>query len=253
MQRELNIFFAALSFLTRLPVYKFTNYSEESLNKSSKYFPLIGVFIGFVAVIIYYCSALIFPISISILLSMISTIMLTGALHEDGFTDVCDAFGATNNKDKILEIMKDSRIGAYGVIGILFISLLKYFCLFEIPTKIFADVIIAGITISRFCAVSAMSSYKYARSNSAESKSFCIAKKLNNSEYLFATLILLIPFIFMNPVCIMAIPSVILLKELVMTYFNNKIGGYTGDCMGFLIILSEVVFYMSVLVLWKFI
>jgi adenosylcobinamide-GDP ribazoletransferase len=83
------------------------DHNEEILNKSRKYFPLMGWIVGGVTGLTYYIFALIFPVSISILISMIVGVLLTGAFHEDGFTDVCDSFGGGWGKENILKIMKE--------------------------------------------------------------------------------------------------------------------------------------------------
>src|SRR4028118_1536958 len=129
MKKELRIFFTAMMFLTRLPVPKLTDHSSEYLEKSSKYFPLIGWIVGAISCGTFLAFYQFLSIEISLLASIIAGILTTGAFHEDGFADVCDAFGGGWTKEKILEIMKDSRLGTYGTVGLIAILSVKFFLL----------------------------------------------------------------------------------------------------------------------------
>jgi adenosylcobinamide-GDP ribazoletransferase len=92
MKRELELFFTALMFFTRLPVPTL-EYSQEKLNASSRYFPLVGILVGALSATVFMFSSLILPLKVAVLLSMIASILITGAFHEDGFADTCDGFG----------------------------------------------------------------------------------------------------------------------------------------------------------------
>ena len=100
------------------------------------YFPLIGWIVGGFSALIFWASSFLFPVSISIIFSMIASILVTGAFHEDGFADVCDGFGGGWTKEKILEIMKDSRVGSYGVIGMILMLGTKFAVLYQMNPHI---------------------------------------------------------------------------------------------------------------------
>src|SRR5436190_21504127 len=134
MKKELHIFFTALLFYTRIPCPKNIDHNPDYLNKTSRYFPLVGWIVGGITFVVYYLSAFIFTSEIAVVLSIIAGILVTGAFHEDGFADVCDGFGGGWTKDKILLIMKDSRVGAFGVIGIISMLAAKYLLLRELPS-----------------------------------------------------------------------------------------------------------------------
>jgi len=123
---EIQVFFTALMFYTRIPCPAWVNHDEEFLNKATRYFPLIGWIVGGLAALTFYGSSFIFSKEVSILFSFAISVLITGAFHEDGFADVCDGFGGGWTKEKILDIMKDSRVGAYGAIGIVLLFLLKF-------------------------------------------------------------------------------------------------------------------------------
>jgi adenosylcobinamide-GDP ribazoletransferase len=125
MKKELHIFFTALMFYTRIPCPKNIDHNPDYLNKASRYFPLVGWIVGTVAFGAYCLFDYLIGPEIGVLLSMIASILVTGAFHEDGFADVCDGFGGGWTKEKILTIMKDSAIGAYGAIGVVLLLLVK--------------------------------------------------------------------------------------------------------------------------------
>ena len=132
MKKELHIFFTALLFYTRIPCPKNIDHNPDYLNKASRYFPLVGWIVGGISFSVYYLSSFLFPSQIAIVLSIIAGILVTGAFHEDGFADVCDGFGGGWTKEKILLIMKDSSIGAYGAIGLVLLFLLKFQSMSEV-------------------------------------------------------------------------------------------------------------------------
>ena len=134
MKKEIAVFLTAIMFFTRIPCPKNIDHSPEILTKSSRYFSLVGIIVGFFGALVFYVSELLFNDTISILLSMSGTIWITGAFHEDGFADVCDGFGGGWTKEKILTIMKDSRVGTYGIVGLGLLLAIKFNALSEFNT-----------------------------------------------------------------------------------------------------------------------
>jgi adenosylcobinamide-GDP ribazoletransferase len=128
MKREWQIFLTALSFYTRIPI-RIDHPDSDHLNESIKYFPIIGFLTGSLFFVSYIFLSHAFGSDLGILFALLTGILLTGALHEDGFADVCDGFGGGWTKPKILEIMKDSRVGTYGLIGLIFLLLIKFFAI----------------------------------------------------------------------------------------------------------------------------
>jgi len=165
MYEQLCIFFTAVMFFTRIPYPKWMEYSEVRLNKSAMYFPLVGCLVGATAAFIFFLGLFIFPKSVALLLSMIASVILTGAFHEDGWADVCDGFGGGWNKQDILRIMKDSRIGVYGTIGLIVILALKFVTLYEMEIELVPWALIAGHSMSRFVSTSFLYTHSYVREN----------------------------------------------------------------------------------------
>src|SRR3989338_5697822 len=109
LRREQRYFLLAVSFFTRLPVPSFTDFHDDDLNYSAKYFPLVGVIVGMVGAGAFILAAKVLPSSIAILVSMATTIYITGAFHEDGLADSADGLGGGYDRERILTIMQDSR------------------------------------------------------------------------------------------------------------------------------------------------
>ncbi|MCC9042981.1 adenosylcobinamide-GDP ribazoletransferase [Myroides sp. M-43] len=256
IKRELTYFLTAIMFFTRIPIPFKIPYSHEIMNKSQKYFPLIGYIVGAMSVLIYFCASYLFSEEIAIVLSIIGTVLLTGAFHEDGFTDICDSFGGGYGKEKIMTIMKDSRIGAYGVIGIVLLLLLKVLALTELAhlsTTLLLTTMLNGHVTSRFHAATTIYTHKYVR-DTDDSKSKPMAnKKLRYNSLFFSFIITLIPYLlFDNWLFISAFFISYIGKIYLTTYFKKHIGGYTGDCLGTIQQVCEVLFYLTTLTLWKF-
>jgi len=252
MKREIKIFFTALMFFTRIPCPKWVDHSEEYLNKASKYFPVVGIIVGSVSAFVYWLLQLILPTEIALIFSMIASILTTGAFHEDGFADVCDGFGGGWTKEKILLIMKDSRLGTYGVVGLGLILLLKWSVLkyFSVNTLVIA--LISGHAISRLNAVSLIYTDTYARDDD-NSKSKPLATKMSSGELIFAILFGLAPlFFFANVYALLTLVPLLLVRWYFSGYFKKWIGGYTGDCLGAVQQVSEVVFYLSLILIFKY-
>ena len=251
---ELQLFLVAVMFYTRIPVSQKIGYSEENLQKSIKYFPLIGWMVGGLSALVYIgLSFLPLPTTIIVLLSMIASVMVTGAFHEDGFADVCDGFGGGWTKEKILAIMKDSRLGTYGAIGLLLIFLCKFYLLLEMPSQIVPIAFIAGHSLSRLAAASFFVTHSYAREGS-DSKTKGVAQQPGSVTILIACLFGLLPlFLFRSPEYFLLLIPVFLVKWLLGRFFQKWIGGYTGDCLGATQQLTEVVIYLFLYLLpWMF-
>ncbi|TWF35310.1 cobalamin-5'-phosphate synthase [Chitinophaga polysaccharea] len=261
IKKELRIFFTALMFYTRIPCPKWVDHSASYLNQSTRYFPLIGWIVGLLCFAVYYGVSCLFPADISVIISMVTGIFVTGAFHEDGFADVCDGFGGGWTKQKILDIMKDSRVGAFGVIGLILLFLLKFTLLLHIaqngniaPATLLA-LFIAAHSLSRLAAISIVFTHQYAR-ESDSSKIKPVAEKYTWKEISGAFFFGLAPLIYLalyHYQIMYALIPVFIFRFLLARYFDKWIGGYTGDCLGATQQVGEIVFYLSVIGIWKFI
>jgi len=265
MKRELRLFFTALSFYTRLPAPAFIHQDNvRNLPDAIRYLPVVGWIAGLIASAVFIWANYLFGYTVAILLSMVATILLTGAFHEDGFADVCDGFGGGWTKDKILLIMKDSRLGTYGVaglillLGIKFSALQELFVIASFPVHVvyICGVFVVAHSLSRFAAITLIFNYNYARTE--ESKASSAVEKGKIQNLVIAGFFTSLPLIFLayytnKPMLGFIIIPVWLFSMYLGHYFKKWIGGYTGDCLGAVQQLTEVIIYLSFIVLWKFI
>ena len=251
MKKEIHYFLTAILFFTRIPCPKWVGHSSEMLNKSNRYFSLVGILVGSIAALVYYLATFIFTPEISIILSMISSILTTGAFHEDGFADVCDGFGGGWTKEKILFIMKDSTLGTYGVTGLIFILGLKFSALREFSNEQIPFIIICGHALSRFIATTLIYTQPYVRQEDSKAKP--AAKDITLFMVFCSAIFGLLPLLLYNPMLLITIIPMYLGKLFLEKKFKKWIGGQTGDCAGAVQQFTEVIFYLSVLVLWKYI
>jgi len=235
-------------FYTRIPVPQATGFSEDNLNRATKYFPLIGIIVGIFAAFSYFITAIILPIELAVLLSMVATILLTGAFHEDGFADFCDGFGGGYSKEQILTIMKDSRIGTYGAVGLLMMLLGKFTSLIAINPWQIPMVMISAHAFSRILPVIFIFTDKHV-GNTETSKSKPIGMQCLWPDLLVAGIFSLLPLIFIQwQVNLLVFLVALILFYTFRAFVVKQIGGYTGDVLGALQQLAEFSFYICFII-----
>ena len=250
MKKELRIFFTAVMFLTRLPVPRTTDHCDEYLREAPRYFPVIGWIVGGLCSLAFWLFRRVISTDIGIIASMIAGLLATGCFHEDGFADVCDGMGGGWTKEKILLIMKDSRIGAYGAIGLISILAAKFLLLKELRHVIPA--LLVAHSVSRLMPVLVMKLGVYA-SDPDRSKTRPLAgPAISATSLLVAAITAVIPFFLLPPYF-----PVVILPALAATYamyrwFSKWIGGYTGDCLGAIQQVTEITVYLGCVVLWRY-
>lgn len=253
MKREIHVFFAALMFYTRIPCPQWVNHDMKYLKDSARYLSLVGVIVGGIGAFVFYIGSLLFSVEIALILSMATTIRTTGAFHEDGFADVCDGFGGGWNKDKIIEIMKDSRLGTFGVCGLILLFGLKFLSLQSIPSHTIALVILVGNVVSRAVGVRMLARNQYVQNNNL-AKAGSAAKQLSRFSLLTNVVVGFVSILLLeNPLFYLALLPMLFIEHFMFRFYKKWIGGYNGDCVGAVQQITEVVFYLSLLVIWKFI
>lgn len=248
---QVRLFFTALQFFTRLPIPGWVGFDPAWLNQASRYFPLVGAVVAFIAAGTYYLAALILPAPVAVMLSTAATIYATGAFHEDGFADMCDGFGGGMTRQRVLEIMKDSRIGAYGAIGILCLLGLKCATLAMLPPATAICALWIAHPLSRLMASSLIWRLRYARE---EGKAKPLAQSMRTSEFALASCTALLPALLLIGFGWLRWQSLgycLLTATLITAWLGRKIqrrlDGYTGDCLGAVQQVSEVVIYLTLL------
>jgi adenosylcobinamide-GDP ribazoletransferase len=248
---QVRLFFIALQFFTRLPVPRWVGFEPQWLHHASRYFPAVGIVVGGAGMLAYWIAAQFWPPVMAALLSTCATIWLTGAFHEDGFADVCDGFGGGMTPERVLEIMKDSRIGAYGAIGIALLLAIKCAALsFFAPTTALVA-LLAAHPLSRLAAVSLIRFLDYAK---AEGKAKPLAQHMSAGEFAIALSTVALPVaalawsdILPWKALVAGVMAMLVATAWMARLFYRRISGYTGDCLGAVQQVTEAVFYLAAL------
>ena len=252
----------ALGFFTRIPVPNFTDFKESDLNHSTKYFPLIGIIVGLIGAGSYVISAQFLPQTVAVLISMVATIYLTGAFHEDGLADSADGIGGGWTHEQILTIMQDSRLGTYGAVALFLALFAKFQLLNSLNHNLLPFALVTGHALSRLSAVYVMTTLNYTK---PEGKAKPLATQVNALDLTVATVFGLLPFFAIVGLLVINNHSLsITIKFILMAltpvllswfWWRHKIykwlGGYTGDTLGAMQQIVELAFYFG-LTVWSF-
>jgi len=245
IRRELNLLLLALGFLTRIPVNMQLDYNAKTLNASSRYFTVIGLLLGLCMSLAYVASSQIFPVSVAVLFVLISNLLLTGCFHQDGLADMADGFGGAFERQRKLDIMKDSRLGTYGSCALIVILAMHYVLLLELEAVVVS--ILVAQAVSRCLAASIIYNTPYAADPDA-SKAKPLSQAMSDTDLLVllgcaAAMLLLLPL----QVALSIVLVLLLFRYLFKRYIISQIGGYTGDCLGASQQLSETCIYLTLL------
>ena len=255
IRTQVELFFIALGFFTRLPVPGWVEFAPEKLGQAARFLPWVGWIIGLISAAVYGLAVQVLPVDLSIILAMVASIRATGAFHEDGWADTCDGLGGGWSRAQILAIMKDSRIGSYGTIGLVVMLLAKYLALADLAAEedypLIAALLVAH-PLSRLAAVSLMAVLDYARADDS-AKSASVARRPTAAELGIATLGGILPLLLLSPrEALFVLAFAVVIAVLAMRTFARRLGGYTGDCLGATQQVAELAIYFGVLAAWSF-
>lgn len=240
---------AALMFFTRLPLWRLFHVNAGYFKRVVPLWPLTGWLTGGMMCGVFWLSSMVFPVPLSVLLAIASRLLLTGALHEDGFADFCDGFGGGTSRDRTLEIMKDSHIGTYGVIGLIIYYLTLLTAVTSLPAGIIPSALLCGDVFCKFIASNIINVLPYARKEE-EAKNKLTYSKMSILDFLLAIIsgmaaLLLLPY----PLLILSGIAPILTSLILFCWMKKRLNGYTGDCCGATFIIGELAFQMGLLLL----
>ncbi|WP_234121932.1 adenosylcobinamide-GDP ribazoletransferase [Clostridium hydrogenum] len=230
---------AALQFLTRIPVNISVDFNKKNLSKATFFFPYVGMLIGLIAGIVGYYMRLLGGDEIGAVFAVLALVVVTGGLHIDGLSDTSDGFFSGRSKERVLEIMKDSRTGTFGVVAVVMDLLLKFVIISKLRTSMFIPSLMLASGNARLTVVMLMAYMKNARPGGMGSM-FSDSKP---QKYFYAALIIYLIVIifgfglkFLIPLGIAFITS-----GLITLKAYKTIGGLTGDVYGANIEICEIV------------
>jgi adenosylcobinamide-GDP ribazoletransferase len=227
----------ALQFLTVLPVKIRSEIQPQEFGRSLLYFPAAGLFIG----IILACSAsalAFLPLLLKGALILVISVIITAAIHLDGFADTCDGFYAAGSRQEVLRIMKDSRIGVMGAVGIFCILLLKFTLIVSLPENMLGRSLIMMAVFSRWSQSLACGICGYAR---PAGKAKFFLEYARKSDIIIGGLATFLLFLFLCGIgAVILFVSGFIIVFLFITFAGARIGGMTGDTIGAVNEIAEI-------------
>ena len=256
IKHEWRLLLVAVQFLTRLPVPQFANYNPQWLHQSSRHFPAVGLLVGLLCAGVFWLGSILFTPLVAGVISTAFGIKLTGAFHEDGLADSCDGLGGGLTRERTLEIMKDSRLGTYGVLGLVSALLIKISLLASMPLSVAIVALIIGHTASRLLCISLLALLPYG-GEIEHAKAKPMAQQLTSFQGLLSSgwLLLagvLVVLLFPNTVqqigiwqWLLALLLGIVATDYMRRLLRRRLEGYTGDGLGATQQLSEIAIYIG--------
>jgi adenosylcobinamide-GDP ribazoletransferase len=240
-------FISAVQFLTRIPVPSHP-YEADSLARSVKFFPLVGAVVGGGAALLHLLLAPHLPRLIAALLVLVYLVLVTGCLQEDGLADAADGFGGGRNREQILIILRDSRIGTYGATALTFSLLGRLLLISSLPLIQVAPYLIAAHVLCRWTTLPLsyfLPAARPTRADGFDGQGARIASLTSTATLLVGTLFsFAVTAILLRVHAIAPILCVSALTLLTGLYYKRRIGGITGDCFGATIQLAEIGVYL---------
>lgn len=256
LRYEARLILVAVQFLTRISVPSFRHYDPQWLHQSSRYFPAVGLLIGLLCAGVFWLSSLLFIPLVAAVISTAFGIKLTGAFHEDGLADSCDGLGGGLTRERTLTIMKDSRLGTYGVLGLVSALLLKISLLTTMPTPVAIVALIIGHTASRLFCISLLTLLPYG-GEIEHAKAKPMAQQLTPLQAIYSSgwlilAITLVTLVFPNTMqqigiwqWLLALLLGIGATDYMRRLLRRRLDGYTGDGLGATQQLSEIAIYIG--------
>ena len=240
-------FLAAVQFLTRIPVPT-PSYSPDSLARSVKFFPVVGLLVGVSAALVHLLLASHFERIVAAFLVLTFLLLITGLIHEDGLADVADGFGGGWNREKILLIMRDSRIGSYGAAALTLSLLSRILLLSSLPLEVVPQYIIATRVLGQWTTLPLSFFLSPARARSkdrTDGQGARIARMTSRGSLIAGTIFsFAVVIALLRARAAFAIGSAIVVALASGLYFQKRIGGVTGDCFGAANQIAEVAVYL---------
>ena len=249
---------ASLIYFTRLPFWRLHEPPREAYESVVEQWPLTGWLTGGVMAAVLWLSSYYVPYAVAVVLAIVARLLLTGAFHEDGLADFFDGFGGGGrDRQLILNIMKDSHIGTYGVLSLIVYMLLLFLTLYSLPAEIAALAVFAGDPFAKMMAAQMVTMMPYARTEET-AKSHTVYRKFSLAASISLAMQGLLPFaafigttyyLLDAPLswAAVAMPPCLVMYLLYMLIWR-RLRGYTGDCCGAMFLLIELSFYLCVLI-----
>lgn len=239
-------FILSLQFFTRIPINKEIDFNKENLKYSLLFLPLVGLIIGSLGGLVYILIES-HNLMLASFMALLMTIIITGGLHLDGLSDTVDGFFSNREREETLEIMKDSRVGSFGVLSIVLMVLFKFILIFSVNNL---PVVLALSFANSRLVISWIISTKNSAKPNGLGKIFSDSnpkKLVRISGIIYSIFLIIVDIRYLIPLAIN-----FLIGQYISRVSYKKIGGLTGDVNGCIIEIGEVISLLSfwVLMLW---
>jgi len=241
------LFLIAAQFLTRCPMPRNLETDEKELGQAAMFFPLVGALVGASGALLHAALLKFLPPSTCALLTLVYLSFITSAFHEDGLADAFDGFGGGWTRERALEIMRDSRVGTFGALALVFLALAKYNFLSSLDPFVVWRWLRVAHAAARWTTLPLCLWLPYARE---EGQGKLVAQRLSYGGTAIATLTLLATLALLSRREAAAAGAVAIAAPLLTGwYYRRRIGGVTGDCLGATNQLTEVALYLTAIAL----
>lgn len=261
LARELRLFLIALQFFTRVPVTgrlaDWVGWSPEAMHASARHYPVVGLVVGGFSAALLWAAAQLWPLPLAVGLAMAGSVWLTGGFHEDGLADTCDGLGGAVSREKALLIMKDSRLGSYGALGLVFVLGLKAAALHGLAAQslpLAAALLVWAHAASRALPVVLLRVLSYA-GDVEHAKAKPMAQQISGAGLVVAlgwvllatgTLVVLLGAWGLP---LAALAGLMAMGAWCARWYRRRLGGFTGDTLGAAQQLGELAAYLGALAL----
>ncbi|WP_235513170.1 MULTISPECIES: adenosylcobinamide-GDP ribazoletransferase [unclassified Sphingomonas] len=241
----------AVQFLTRVPVpllHRLTaDQAAVGLGRAMAWLPPVGSLIGVVTGATFLLEQLWWPPMVAAVLALMVEGLLTGGFHEDAVADFCDAFGGVATGERALTIMKDSRIGSYGALGLGLVVLLRFAAMVALPPVLAMAAIVGAATVGRLCAVTLAAILAPVGSGAGMAVR---AGRMPGGRLALAVLLAIpgiVPILWLRPGAVaVALLAMAALLWWLARFLLRRIGGSTGDCLGFAAAMGQLALLLAV-------
>lgn len=241
MKNTINHFLAACVLFSRIPVKR--RLKQDNFYHAVSFLPWLGLVIGAISALVFIALSYVLPSNIALLIAFAASIVISGAIHEDGFADCCDALFLKHPPEKSLAIMKDSRLGSFAVVGLFILLAIKASALLSL-TYHQAIVLLLGLSMARLAPLWLMQLIPpMPQENSSK-----ISQQVNTnpSIYLSSALLLILCAVLTSiTTAVLCAVALLVVVHLCSVFFTERLNGYNGDCLGFTEQCAELVLYLA--------
>mgnify|MGYP005753001695 CR=1 FL=1 len=247
LAREWRLFQVALQYFTRLPVPPMREFDPAWLNQSARYFPLVGWVVGGLSALVFWLASDVWNGAIAAGLALAVSALLTGAFHEDGLADSFDALGGSVDRERALEIMRDSRIGSYGSLGLLLNTGLRWAALASLAAGMGALALLLLHPAARGGAATLMGRLDYVRHDDSKAKPVATPQPAKALRWMLCWALLPTALLgWFAPLAALAgLLAVAAVHAWCRRWYRSRLGGYTGDALGACEQLGETAYLLA--------